>query len=212
MNNKLKRFLEKFKIKYQINKNNSKLNMRSLLSKDIQNEFTDEELKGFFSKQDSLSSILDSLNQIDAKPDTTKNIETDSSGLHSLLDNTGMIPGPTGAISDVANAALYTKEGEYNQALQSSVKSLPFIGTAFAGIKKAKKASNLKKLTKKDKITELAEAGDEKGFYEAIEKANRKSSDNLNATKELDKILEQFNKFKKQGIKGIQGIIDTYSN
>jgi len=238
MDNKLTRFLEKFKVKYQINKNNRKLNIRNLLSEDIQNEFTDEELKGFFSKQDSLSAILDSLNQIDAKPDTTKNIETDSSEMHNLLDNTGMIPGPTGMVSDVANAGLYFKEGNVKQGLLSSLYATPFLGEFAGGIKKVKNAKQLELFKKKkkvivkptegtekavnamkkndatraqDKLNELAKSNDEKGFYEAVERANRKAADNINAEKEANRILQTFKKMSEEGISGAQKIVDIFT-
>ena len=172
----------------------------------------------------------------------TKNVETDSSEMHTLLDNTGMIPGPTGMASDIANAGLYFKEGNVKQGLLSSLYATPILGGFAAGIKRVKKGKQLelfkkkKKLEglnkkgiqeknrggiKKDQLTELeadqleldelAKANDKKGFYEAIEKANRKAADNINAEKEANRILQTFKKMSEEGISGAQKIIDLFT-
>jgi hypothetical protein len=158
----------------------------------------------------------------------TKNVETDSSEMHTLLDNTGMIPGPTGMASDIANAGLYFKEGNVKQGLLSSLYATPILGGFAGGIKKIKKGKQLelfkkkkkgkveptknsKKKSDQDDLDELAKSGDEKGFYEAIEKANRKAADNINAEKEANRILQTFKKMSEEGISGAQKIIDLFT-
>ena len=84
MNDKLKNFFKKIQLKQKIKKNNTLLNLRTLASEDIQNEYSPEELENFFTKQDSLSAILDSLENIDAKPDTTDNLQ--AWDMHNIID------------------------------------------------------------------------------------------------------------------------------
>ena len=84
MNDKLKNFFKKIQLKQKIKKNNTLLNLRTLASEDIQNEYSPEELENFFAKQDSLSAILDSLENIDAKPDTTDNLQ--AWDMHNIID------------------------------------------------------------------------------------------------------------------------------
>jgi len=166
-----------------------------------------------------------------------KNVETDSSEMHNLLDNTGLIPGPTGMASDIANAGLYFKEGNIKQGLLSSLYATPFLGEFAGGIKKVKKAKQLELFKKKkkvvvkpteeskkavdnmkkndatraqEKLDKLAEANDEKAFYEAIERANRKSVDNINAKKEAAKIEQMIDEFGQQGITGVNKLIELF--
>lgn len=166
-----------------------------------------------------------------------KNVETDSSEMHNLLDNTGLIPGPTGMASDIANAGLYFKEGNIKQGLLSSLYATPILGGFAGAIKKVKKAKQLELFKKKkkvvvkptekskkainnmkkndatraqEKLDKLAEANDEKAFYEAIERANRKSVDNINAKKEVAKIEQMIDEFRHQGITGVNKLIELF--
>jgi len=84
MNEKLKNFIKRFQLNHKIKKNNTKLNLRTLASDDIQNEYSPEELENFFAEQDSLSTLLDSLKNIDAKPDTTDNLQ--AWDMHNIVD------------------------------------------------------------------------------------------------------------------------------
>ena len=64
-----------------------------------------------------------------------------SSVVHITLDVVGLIP-VVGEAADLANAAIYAAEGDYQNAAISAAAAIPFAGWAASGVKAGKHASN----------------------------------------------------------------------
>ncbi len=135
--------------------------------------------------------------------------------IHGILDVAGFIP-VVGSVADIANAALYTAQGDWANAALIAVSAIPFVGAAVWITAKSikmcknfiKSSAALKKASQMKSLAALRKGKAETGAQKPSKRSRKKA---LKEEKDAEKepALEGRGKDEYKPPKGGGGITDT---